>query len=77
MPNEWLLTEEELLRASGLISFSEHGRQHYRMITQAQARKIVEWGDALCQHGDTRFYDGTLKRQCSQCWAEFRKEAGL
>ena len=48
---------------------------------KAQARKIAEWGDGPCPHGGTVVINykarSYLRRECPDCWAEFKKEAGL
>ena len=81
--NKWMLTEEEL---SGI--WQQGGHRHpddhlsyMRATGQAQARKIAEWGDGPCPHGGTVVINykarSYLRRECPDCWAEFKKEAGL
>lgn len=51
--------------------------------SQAQAHKIAEWGEEVCEEHkaialeDGMGYSYQSRHDCSQCWAEFRNEAGV
>ena len=79
---EWMPSFEERKRA--WQNYDENLGEddgHAQAIMLLTARKIAEWGDGPCPHGGTVVINykarSYLRRECPDCWAEFKKEAGL
>jgi len=64
---EWLLTEDELAQLSNIFPEGFTGRVGL-MIANAQAEKILNWGNETCPHDI--FGEGTqcFKHACDMCW---------
>ena len=44
-----------------------------RAITKAQAKKLMEWGDEICQERYLHL-GGRKRRECPTCWQALKEE---
>lgn len=87
---DWMLTDEEILKAvntlDAAIGFhADYASVGQRTVAQAQAKKLVEWGDEKCLDESHKHSFVTssnhpslrVRRYCLKCLEQLRRQVGL
>ena len=79
MKQEWVKCEHSLgfLGVTGEMYCDLTDKPHVEFQAQAQLRKVVEWGEELCQDYNHRWGLGEApRRECTECWCDLKAELG-
>ena len=83
---EWMLTDEEIWKAIRNLEAEKDklGEElwnittYHKAVAQTQARKLVKWGDELCEGRGYPHAEGIYtKKNCHYCWDELKRQVGI
>ena len=77
---EWMLTDEDYDRLEYPWKATE-SYQNEKIVAEAQAKKLVEWGEVQCREPQHECIDQGLsdfaRWECITCRDELRRQVGL